>query len=61
MNASLTINSGQSKILCLNQTRRINDFLEMSPAAIAFVDKDGTILELTPSFTRIFGYTIKEI
>jgi PAS domain S-box-containing protein len=61
MNTSTTFNSRQSKILSLEETRRITDFFELSPAAIAFVDKDGTILELTPSFTRIFGYTTKDI
>ncbi|MBS3953311.1 MAG: PAS domain S-box protein [Methylomicrobium sp.] len=61
MNISSIFNSRQSKTLDPKETRRITDFLELSPAAIAFVDKNGTVLELTPSFTRIFGYTKKDI
>ncbi len=40
---------------------RINQFMAMSPAAIAFLNLDGQILELNPTFTRLFGYDKTDI
>jgi len=40
---------------------QLNRLLTYAPAAIAILDLDGHVLNLTSSFTRIFGYTIDDI
>jgi PAS domain S-box-containing protein len=40
---------------------RVSRLLEYSPAAIATLDHSGKVLSFSPSFTRIFGYTVNDI
>jgi two-component system sensor histidine kinase/response regulator len=41
--------------------KRISRLLEYGPAAIAILEFTGRVITITPSFTRIFGYTIEDI
>lgn len=43
------------------ESSRRDQFLALSPAAIAFLHKDGRIIDLNPTFIRIFGYTTADI
>lgn len=49
--------------LATHQTEadRVSRLLEHSPAAIATLDHSGKVLSFSPSFTRIFGYTVNDI
>ena len=40
---------------------RINQFMAMSPAAIACLSLDGQVQELNPTFSRLFGYDKTDI
>ncbi len=49
------------RLLLAEKTAYIDQLFESAQEAIVMADKDGRVLRMNDEFTRLFGYTIKEV